>query len=123
MKYLLFILLPLVFGCHKKDTILPSTPAKDTVAIFKIWGSVPNTVNLTFTQGAKNWTKSINYNQSYTVDQPLEVILPVPGIKPVGSFEFKIQSTSTAICSGLNVTFIDTGNRVRVESVCGGIVD
>jgi hypothetical protein len=122
MKYLFFILLPLIFSCKKKETINPTT-IKDTVVVFQIWGDQVNTVNLTFTQGVKQWTKTINYNTVHTSDSPLEVVLPVSGIKPVGAYQFKIQSTSIITCDGSNATFTDLGNRVKVNESCGGIID
>jgi hypothetical protein len=125
MKYLLFILLPLAFSCHKEDPINPVSPAKDTVVVFQVWGSVPNTVNLTFTQGTKQWTKAISYNAAYSFDNPLDVVIPVPGVKPVGAYVFKIESTSFISCPSGNDTlsFRDNGSNIRVVQSCGGLVD
>jgi hypothetical protein len=110
-----------MLACKKKDNVTPS-PVKDTVAVFKLWGDKVNTVNLTFTQGSKVWSKSFNYDKVYTYDNPLEVLLPVSGVKPVG-FEIKMESNTMIGSGSTSIQFKNMPNYVKVDFNFGGIVE
>jgi hypothetical protein len=122
MKQIIFIIpFLLMLACKKKDNVTPS-PVKDTVAVFKLWGDKVNTVNLTFTQGSKVWSKSFNYDKVYTYDNPLEVLLPVSGVKPVG-FEIKMESNTMIGSGSTSIQFKNMPNYVKVDFNFGGIVE
>ena len=122
MRTLLIIILAIfLYSCDKED-VKPSaniSSIKDTVAVFKLWGTANKEVTISFIQGGRTWSKAIQYETDYTYSNPLIVYLNINGVKSTECFTIKAENGSG---TGCNIRFVDKTNQVETDGFFGTLI-